>query len=140
MLANESEDTQFAARFPLRILVADHDYIGRRTLTLKLAGLGYRAESVENGGECLAAAVKGHFDLIILEIDLPVLNGIECSRCIRDEKVKTSLVAVSPLPSALTRLECLGAGINGYLEKPIALEQLKQALRVAFANQHAKAA
>jgi CheY-like chemotaxis protein len=129
----ESQDKSFAKRYPLRILIADHNYISRRTLTLMLKGLGYNFESVENGQECLDAAVREAHDLILLDLDhLPILDGAECAMRIREAKIDTTMFAFSSFPPEVARLQSMGAGLNGFFQKPIKPDELKQALRMAF--------
>src|ERR1700761_7353669 len=72
------KEYEFAEAYPLRILIADSNYISRRMLRLMLEGLGFKIDSVENGQECLNAAIGANFDLILMEVDMPVMDGIEC--------------------------------------------------------------
>ena len=133
-MCTSAEDAEglLATRFPLRILVADGNYTCRRTLVLMLERLGYRADPVENGQECVSAACSGSYDLILLDIDLPIMDGVECTHHIREAEVNTSIVAVTSVPPEVARLECFGAGMNGYIEKPVRVNQLEQALRLAY--------
>lgn len=128
------EEQAFAAKFPLRVLVADDDYISRRTLRFMLEGLGYQIETAENGAECLTANLTQHFDVVLLDLDMPVMDGIDCARAMRQAKMDTTLLALTAVPIQIARLASLGAGFNGYLEKPVAMDELKQALRVASFN------
>ena len=130
-LANEHD---FAKKFPLRIIVADDDYISRRTLRFMLEGLGYDVETVENGHECLAAMLAKPFDVVLLDLDMPVMDGIDCARAARAARINTIIVALTAVPVQIARLASLGAGINSYLEKPVVMDELKQALRVASFN------
>jgi len=129
----ENGDRSFAKRYPLRILIADQDYISRRTLTLMLECLGYKFESVENGQECLDAAVLNTHDLIFMDLDhLPILDGAECTTRIREAKIDTTIFALTTFPPVVARLQSMGAGLNGFLQKPLKPDDLKQALRMAF--------
>jgi CheY-like chemotaxis protein len=129
----EGENKSFATRYPLRILLADHNYISRRALTLMLESLGYKFDSVENGPECLDAAIRMDHDLIFLDLDhLPILDGAECTARIREAKIDTTIFALTAFPPEVARLQSMGAGLNGYLQKPLKPDELKQALRMAY--------
>lgn len=135
--ANETEDRDradvlFAVKYPLHILVADESYICRRVLILMLQRLGYTVDSVETGADCLRAAKASPYDLILLDIDLPVMDGVECTRNLRRAGVQSSIVAVTATPPEFAHLECLTAGMNGYIEKPLITNDLKRALRLAY--------
>jgi two-component system sensor histidine kinase/response regulator len=130
--AAENGEPLFATKFPLSILIADDNYISRRTLILLLQNLGYKVDSAENGQECLNAATKKTYALIFMDIDMPIMDGIECTRAIRDAKIATAIVAVTAIPPQVARMESMGAGMNGYIEKPVKMDALKQALRLAY--------
>lgn len=131
----ESGDKSFAKKYPLRILIADYDYSGRRSLTLLLECLGYRFESVEDGQACLDAAMRNEHDLILLGLDhLPMLDAVECTFRIREAKIDTTIFALSSFPPEVARLQSMGAGLNGYFRKPLNPEEIKQALRRAYLN------
>jgi CheY-like chemotaxis protein len=130
----ENGDKGFAARFSLRILIAEDDYITRRRLRLLLENLGYTIQSVENGQECLEEATRQTYDLVLLDLDMPVLDGVDCARQMRYGRIASAIVALTSVPVQVARLASLGAGINAYLEKPIKMEDLKQTLRVACFN------
>ncbi len=132
-IEEESAEKSFAKKYPLRILLADHNYISRRALTLMLECLGYKFDSVENGQECLDAAVRKDHDLIILDLDhLPILDGAECTARIREAKIDTIIFALTAFPPGVARLQSMGAGLNGYLQKSLKPDEIKQALRMAY--------
>jgi len=129
----ERGEKSFAKKYPLRILIADHNYISRRSLALMLEGLGYQFESVENGPDCLDAALRDAHDLILLDLDqLPILDGAECTMRIREAKIATTIFALSSFPPEVARLQSMGAGLNGFFQKPLKLDELKQVLRMAY--------
>src|ERR1700761_4220625 len=66
----------FAQQYPLRILIAEDDYINRRCLILLLQRLGYRADYVENGRECLTAVLQRPYDAILSDINMPEMDGV----------------------------------------------------------------
>ena len=125
-------DALFAIKYPLRILIAEDNYICRRVLTLMLERYGYSVTSVEDGQKCLNEAIQNRYDLIFLNIEMPSMDGIECTRCLRNAGVHSSIVAVTATHAEHARLDCLAAGMNGYIEKPVTANELKRALRLAF--------
>jgi len=132
-IEEENADKTFAKRYPLRILLADHSYTGRRALTLMLEGFGYQLDSVENGQECLDAAVENVHDVILLDLDhLPIVDGAECTARIREAKIDTTIFALTAFPPEVARLQSMGAGLNGYLQKPLKPDEIKQTLRMAY--------
>jgi CheY-like chemotaxis protein len=122
------EQTLFAHQYPLRILIAEDNYILRRVLTLTLQKLGYQIDSTENGNECLTAALTGVYDVILTDLDMPDMNGIECAINLREAGIRTPIYAItgSSLPNA--REHCLRAGMSGYLCKPFRQDDLTQIL------------
>jgi CheY-like chemotaxis protein len=120
----EQVEADFALRYPLHILVAE-ETSRPRALRL-LSNLGYEALAASNGTECLRALIEGSFDLLLADIDLPEMNGIDCVGAIRKKSSGISVVAVT---AGFTRKECLDAGINGFLTKPVILAELKRILK-----------
>jgi len=117
---------------PVRILVVE-DNASNREVALALAQkLGYKASAVVNGAEALEALRKGGFDLVLMDCEMPVMDGFEATRRIRG----SSDPAVSGIPIiALTadampadRDRCLNAGMDDYLPKPVDLVRLADLL------------
>jgi CheY-like chemotaxis protein len=119
----------FAEQFPLRILIADDNYINRRVLTLFLQRLGYEAHSTENGRECLKAVMDGPYDLLLTDIDMPEMDGIECTHLIRQAGIDLPIIAMTALPPAIKQEQCMRAGMNGYMTKPVDFPGLKDELK-----------
>ena len=69
-------DPGFALDHPLRILIADDNYINRRVLSLLLQRLGYQVDTTENGQDCLATALSTTYDLLLIDINMPVIFGM----------------------------------------------------------------
>jgi len=127
----EKSDVSFAEQHPLRILVADDNYINRRLLLLMLANLGYQADSCENGRECLEAVLHDpeRYDLLLSDIDMPEMNGIDCARSIRQAGITLAIIAVTASSPDITKEECFEVGMSGFMRKPISVYELKRALR-----------
>ena len=130
LLPGEKADAHFAGRYPLRILIADDVYVNRRLLILMLKSLGYEADARENGRECLEAVLNEQpYDLLLSDIDMPEMNGIECARAIRQAGFDLPIVAVTALPPETARIDCADAGMCDFLAKPVGLTALMRTLR-----------
>ncbi len=115
----------FAEQFPLHILIADDNPVNQKLAQRVLLKLGYTPEIVFNGNEVLKAMVNKHFDVILMDIQMPEMDGIEATRQIR------MLDGIQPVIIALTanaiqgdREVCIQAGMDDYITKPIELEAL----------------
>jgi CheY-like chemotaxis protein len=136
----EKADGGFAARYPLRVLIAEDNYINRRLLLLFLRNLGYEAAATENGRQCLEAVLTDAYDIVLSDIDMPEMNGIDCTTQVRHAGFDLPIIAVTASFPELTRQQCLDAGMNGYMTKPVCVTELKRVLREAALRQWMKAA
>jgi len=119
-------------RTDVRILVAEDQDINRRITTLQLRELGFVADCVENGREAVRAVRDGGYDLVLMDVQMPELDGYAAARAIREAELGTGerLTIVALTASALERdrQACLAAGMDDYLAKPIQLESLRAVL------------
>lgn len=129
LVRGEKGDLKFAERHPLNILIAEDNYTNRRLLIFLLRGLGYEIEAVENGQECLQAVLKKSYDILLSDINMPEMNGIECATQIRSAGIEIPIIAVTASSPEVTREECFRAGMNGYMRKPVNVTELKRILR-----------
>ena len=111
------------ARVPLRILAADDVRTNRELLRQLTAFFGYQAEIVENGAEVLAALSRRPFDLILLDVQMPVMDGLEAAREVvrlqPDPGRRPKMVALTANLEAGDQNACLAAGMDECLAKPI---------------------
>ncbi|MBC2605881.1 response regulator [Pelagicoccus albus] len=125
-------EQSFAQKRPLRILVADDNDINRKVIRIILSKLGYECHEAENGREALEAYRSGDFNYVFMDIDMPEMDGLESTLAIRsceaDSRKPSEIIAVTANVSQETRLKCRRAGMNGYLEKPITAEIIKEQL------------
>jgi len=113
----------------LTVLIAEDNQLNRRTAELILKKLGHQVVSCENGREAVELWRKGGIDAILMDIHMPILNGIEALQMIRSEESKTgdSYVPVIALTAdALkgTEEKLMTEGFNGYLSKPFRLQEM----------------
>jgi PAS domain S-box-containing protein len=115
---------------PLRILLAEDSASNRKVTLQMLRKLGYSADVVANGAEAVEALKRQQYDLILMDVKMPVMNGIEATREIRrlwpDNGPK--IVALTAYALAGDREKCLEAGMDGYLSKPVQLNDMADIL------------
>jgi signal transduction histidine kinase/ligand-binding sensor domain-containing protein/DNA-binding response OmpR family regulator len=119
-----------AAQFDLRILIAE-DYIFNRLLIESILNkLGYQPEMVENGQEAVDRVREENFDLVFMDVQMPVMDGLTASKCIRELKIKQPvIIAMTAEAQESDRQACLHAGMDDYLSKPIQLDKLINMLK-----------
>ena len=118
-----------AGRRSLSILLAEDDVIGRIVVLDMLQQLGYRADSVNNGIEALRALDRKAYDVVLMDIQMPGLDGLEVTRRIRSlHGTKIYIIALTAHALCDERERCLAAGMNDYLTKPVRLSDLQNAL------------
>lgn len=116
----------------LRILIADDVEANRMVATALVQGLGHRAESVGNGAEAVERVRSGSYDLVLMDIDMPILNGYDATRGIRamvGEQGDVPIFALSGRADGESRREATRAGMSGFLQKPLRMNGLAQALQ-----------
>jgi len=113
----------------LRILVAEDDAISQIVVLDMLEQLGYRAHSVNNGIEALRALDLDAYDVVLMDVQMPGLDGLEVTRRIRGKNGKQPyIIALTAHALSGDRERCLAAGMNDYLSKPVRLTELRNAL------------
>ncbi len=116
-------DTGFAEKFPLRILIAEDNPINQKLTGRVLAKLGYTINISVNGLEAVKVMSEQSYDLILMDVQMPEMDGLEATRQIRKLKI-TQPVIVAMTANAIQgdREECLAAGMDDYISKPVKLE------------------
>jgi CheY-like chemotaxis protein len=110
------------------VLVVEDNMHLRHALVMQLHALGIKADSAANGMEALQRVHEAEYDLILMDVQMPIMGGLEATQAIRSfeetaGRKPTSIVAVSGGGS--TREKCLKAGMNAYYEKPMLLEGIR---------------
>lgn len=124
-------DPQMSARNPLRILVAEDNTINQNLTLLMLERLGYRADVASNGLEVLEALRRQPYDAILMDVQMPEMDGLEATRCIREEfdmSDQPRIIAMTANAMTGDREICLQAGMDDYISKPVRLENLVNSL------------
>ena len=127
-----------SSRTGATLLVVDDNKVNRLLLTRSLELQGHGVESAENGRVALEMLRRGGFDLVLLDMEMPEMDGLEATRRITARwkpKDRPRIVAMTANAMQGDREECLAAGMDDYLTKPIRVERLVEALNVARARE-----
>jgi len=130
-----SSPVGIAAGLPqgLRILIAEDNPTNQVVIRLMLRKLGIAAEMANDGLEALARLQEGDYNLVLLDCQMPHLDGFEVARAVREDSRLSSIQLIAMTANALEgdRERCLRAGMNDYLSKPVGMPDLIAALQAA---------
>ncbi len=117
-------------RSPMRILLAEDNVSNQRVTLQMLKKLGYRADAVANGAEVIQALERQPYDLILMDVKMPVMGGIDAAKMIRERWPNNGpkIVAITAYALAGDREKCLAAGMDDYIGKPVQKEELAKML------------
>jgi GAF domain-containing protein/CheY-like chemotaxis protein len=125
-----SIDPGLAARHPLRILLAEDNAVNQKLALRLLSNMGYAADVAADGQRAVDAVASGTYDVVLMDVQMPELDGLEATRRIRagwpDRRLH--IVAMTANAMAGDRDACLAAGMNDYISKPIDPAALAEAL------------
>ncbi len=123
----------FDLRLPrnLQVLLADDNVNNQRVAQLSLERLGLRADVVADGVEVLAAVERRAYDVILMDVYMPDVDGLEATRRIRadEDRPQPYIIAVTANATVRDREQCLDAGMNDYISKPFRLRDLRRILK-----------
>ncbi|WP_207421393.1 response regulator [Desertivirga brevis] len=123
-----SED--FAKLYPLTILLAEDNLINQKLATRVLNKLGYEIDLANNGVEAVAAVQKKTYDLVLMDVQMPDMDGLEATRSIRSgSSAQPEIVAMTANAMPGDKEACFEAGMNNYISKPINTAELIEVLQ-----------
>ncbi len=116
----------------LRILLVEDNRINQKVTSAILTRQGHRVEIAENGEQALTALTAADFDAVLMDCQMPVMDGFEATRRLRQSSAvrdpNIPVIAITANAMQGDREECLAAGMDDYLSKPISEKELRQAL------------
>jgi len=118
---------------PIKILVAEDHHLSQKVIKGMLARLGLESTTVNNGREVIDAAKNGHYDLILMDCDMPEINGFDATKIIRgwekdNNKKETPIIALTAHIMDEHKEKSLACGMNAHLSKPIELSELRDTI------------
>ena len=124
---------EFSKQYPLRILIAEDNAVNQKLTERVLHKLGYKPEIADNGVEALQAVTQKSFDLILMDVQMPEMDGLEATRQIRlrgGDLGHPIIIAMTANAMQGDREECMQAGMDDYISKPVKLEILVERLEL----------
>jgi CheY-like chemotaxis protein/HPt (histidine-containing phosphotransfer) domain-containing protein len=133
-----------AERFPLSILLADDNAINQKVALRLLQQLGYKADTANNGLEAVRAVEQKPYDVILMDVQMPQMDGLEATRNIRQRQGEPAsaghfhrpitIIAMTANAMQGDREKCVAAGMDDYLAKPVRPEALQSMLELHAAQ------
>jgi CheY-like chemotaxis protein len=123
--------------FPLNVLLAEDNHVNQKVALRFLERMGYRADAVGNGLEVIAALENQHYDLVLMDLQMPEMDGLEATRQIRkrlplDRQPK--IIALTANAMQGDREICVAAGMDDYISKPVKINEIAAVIRRQFGN------
>ena len=118
----------------LRILLVEDNLINQKVATGMLINAGHIVKLAQNGEEAVAQATTDHFDIILMDIEMPRLDGFGATQAIRARGVETPIIALTAHAVPGFREKCMGAGMMDFMTKPINSQELHRKLAAVYSN------
>ncbi|QCP51168.1 response regulator [Trinickia violacea] len=122
--ADEGTDTR-----GIHLLVAEDDEVNRELIRDQLDALGYTSDIVENGLVALSKFNERHYDLVLSDLGMPVMDGYTFARCVRNQGSRTPILAITADVTAADSQRFRESGMSGVLLKPMSLASIESAVR-----------
>jgi CheY-like chemotaxis protein len=118
----------------LAVLIADDNALNQNLLRRLVAKLGHKVDVVANGREAVAAVAQGPYDIVLMDVLMPEMDGLEAAEAICrrwPRGTRPRLIALTALAGPGDQERCLKAGFDDYMSKPVHLEELREAFKMA---------
>ena len=120
---------------PARILVVDDGDSNRKLITLVLSRAGATVESARHGKEAVEAATRASFDVILMDMQMPIMDGYTATKTLRERGFEAPIIALTADAMKGTEGKCTAAGCTGFLTKPIDMDELVKSLSAVLREQ-----
>ena len=133
-------DVGLSKRHPLRILLAEDNQVNQKLALRILEQMGYRADIASNGIEAVESVERQIYDVILMDVQMPEMDGLDATRNIRKLEGVTQPHIIAMTANAMEgdREMCIAAGMNDYVSKPIRVNELVDALMKVERRNHAR--
>jgi signal transduction histidine kinase/DNA-binding response OmpR family regulator len=128
---NENGDIKIAKKHPLTILLAEDNAVNQKVAAKMLERLGYRVDVVADGVEAVASVRRQHYDVILMDVQMPEMDGVMATQTIRNkmrQEQQPYIIALTANALKGDREKYLEEGMDDYLSKPVRLNELRDAL------------
>ena len=125
-----TDNPQASTPKPVRVLVAEDSPLNRQIALKQLEKLGYAADGVGDGTEALEALKRTSYGIILMDCQMPEVDGFMATRELREAGDTTPVIALTAYALQGDRDKCIAAGMDGYLTKPIDFHELERTLSV----------
>jgi CheY-like chemotaxis protein len=130
-----TSERPIAEEYPLEVLLAEDNVVNQKVALRFLDRLGYRAQAVANGLEAFIAVRERRFDLVLMDLQMPEMDGLEASRKIRRDipaAMQPKIIALTANAMQGDREACLAAGMDDFISKPVKMHEIAAAIRRQF--------
>ncbi|GAA4308287.1 hypothetical protein GCM10023149_02160 [Mucilaginibacter gynuensis] len=120
---------------PMKILIAEDNKINQKVIMHMLMKMGYEAAVVEDGAQAIKEVIENDYDLVLMDMQMPVMDGLEATQHIRlyDHIKQPIIIALTANTLTGHREECIEAGMNDYISKPVRIDELINKLESWYA-------
>jgi signal transduction histidine kinase/CheY-like chemotaxis protein len=119
----------FSSQYPMKILIAEDNPVNQLLAVMVLKKLGYDPHTATNGIKALEAVINDQYDLILMDVQMPEMDGLEATQLIRQQlKIQPIIIAATANAMQEDRENCMAAGMDDYISKPLELEALVKML------------
>ena len=140
LTGQNSEGLPECTQLKLSILLVEDNPINQKLATLLLSRYRWRVSIASNGQEALEAVTAENFDVILMDVQMPIMDGLEATRRIRAREADTGnhvpIIAMTARSMVEDKVKCLEAGMDEYVSKPVRPEKLLSAIESATKKMH----
>jgi two-component system, sensor histidine kinase len=123
-------DELVSTQYPLKVLVAEDNVLNQKLIQRIMGHLGYQIDLAENGREAIQKSALINYDLVMMDVQMPDLNGIEATQNIRSRDGHQPIIIAMTAGASIEDQEaCIQAGMNDYVTKPISLIKIRQLIQ-----------